>query len=388
MAVPTWPFQICSRWSPPSCHYPDKMKPQDSRKWSRRQQKTFFLPTSEWMWGRNEHKKKKTKRKRKKRKMRRRKKHVRVASSTTRVKMQHRALPASLHSMFCTRFNPSWWVQYDEVKSRNWSIWFIFIRLWLSKSIENRPTFLLIRSILFERLLRSKHLCLWSEKLQGYEAWGFFCPNEHEIRWDEQRGYQHLQRINIPACYANSLVLAWLLYWEVAFFLISVTFTLIKAWFKLHSPIMTLTKSNTMRLSHPRCKSKFRSPISKSIAHVFFPWLGIWTAGKLSWHKKKRYLNFVNLLQPTRTQSLPQLLSSQRHLCPMSLSQLCLCFQMARWKKTCKGKMIPHCWSMNCVMCGSCLVDVAMPSGQQRNVEHLYVPFKKLCFHETKNKNI
>ena len=47
--------------------------------------------------------------------------------------------------------------------------------------------------------------------------------------------------------------------------------SLIRAWFKVASPLITLMKSYTTRRSHPMIKSRFRKPTSKSITTVLKP---------------------------------------------------------------------------------------------------------------------
>src|SRR5258708_4864933 len=52
---------------------------------------------------------------------------------------------------------------------------------------------------------------------------------------------------------------------------LSLRLSLISAWLRLASPLMTLMKSNTTRRSQPMIRSRLRSPTSKSITTVLWP---------------------------------------------------------------------------------------------------------------------
>src|SRR5579864_348986 len=52
---------------------------------------------------------------------------------------------------------------------------------------------------------------------------------------------------------------------------LSLRLSLIRAWLRLASPLMTLMKSNTTRRSHPMIRSRLRSPTSKSMTTVRWP---------------------------------------------------------------------------------------------------------------------
>src|SRR5579863_325672 len=52
---------------------------------------------------------------------------------------------------------------------------------------------------------------------------------------------------------------------------LSLRLSLIRAWLRLASPLMTLMKSNTTRRSQPMIRSRLRKPTSKSMTTVLWP---------------------------------------------------------------------------------------------------------------------